>query len=401
MEQSLSYVLVTPYTVAKSRTGGVLSRLLSRISLELVGAQMIAMDQTITEEYASIIRSREKDEGANTSNLLSSYIEQNLGPTGGVKHRSLLLLFKGEHPCEELAKVVGSFQKEARLVENVTGMSIRDTYADLIYTDEKKESGVLYFEPAVITAQSQNEADQTLALFGSWLPGQNNIVKNRPDEYYEKTQRTLVIIKPDNWKYASSRPGMIIDMFSRSGLRIVGIKVLKMSVAQALQFYGPTKEGLKAKLAPIYGMQARELLEGEFNVLLGDQLQNILTNSFGDMYSEEQFERIVEFMAGIKPSDCKAEDLDKPGLVKCMVLIYEGCDAVSKIRTILGATDPNKALAGTIRREFGSNIRVNAAHASDSPENAQREMGVLQAEENFNTTLIKGYLESKATASPR
>nr|WP_321307607.1 nucleoside-diphosphate kinase [uncultured Sphaerochaeta sp.] len=400
MEQSLSYVLVTPYTVAKSRTGGVLSRLLSRISLELVGAQMIAMDQTITEEYASIIKTREKDEGANISNLLSSYIEQNLGPTGGVKHRSLLLLFKGEHPCEELIKVVGSFQKEARLVENVTGMSIRDTYADLIYTDEK-ESDVLYFEPAVITAQSQNEADQTLALFGSWLPGENNIVKNRPDEYYEKAQRTLVIIKPDNWKYASSRPGMIIDMFSRSGLRIVGIKVLKMSVAQALQFYGPTKEGLKAKLAPIYGMQARELLESEFNVLLGDQLQTILTNSFGDMYSEEQFERIVEFMAGIKPSECKAEDLDKPGLVKCMVLIYEGVDAVSKIRTILGATDPNKALAGTIRREFGSNIRVNAAHASDSPENAQREMGVLEAEENFNATLIKGYLESKATASPR
>ncbi|MDC7228796.1 MAG: nucleoside-diphosphate kinase [Sphaerochaetaceae bacterium] len=400
MEQSLSYVLVTPYTVAKSRTGGVLSRLLSRISLELVGAQMIAMDQTITEEYASIIKTREKDEGANISNLLSSYIEQNLGPTGGVKHRSLLLLFKGEHPCEELTKVVGSFQKEARLVENVTGMSIRDTYADLIYTDEK-ESDVLYFEPAVITAQSQNEADQTLALFGSWLPGENNIVKNRPDEYYEKAQRTLVIIKPDNWKYASSRPGMIIDMFSRSGLRIVGIKVLKMSVAQALQFYGPTKEGLKAKLAPIYGMQARELLESEFNVLLGDQLQTILTNSFGDMYSEEQFERIVEFMAGIKPSECKAEDLDKPGLVKCMVLIYEGVDAVSKIRTILGATDPNKALAGTIRREFGSNIRVNAAHASDSPENAQREMGVLEAEENFNATLIKGYLESKATASPR
>ena len=71
---------------------------------------------------------------------------------------------------------------------------------------------------------------------------------------------------------------MIIDMFSRSGLRIVGIKVLKMSVAQALQFYGPTKDGLKAKLAPIYGMQARELLEGEFNVKLPEQLQSILSD---------------------------------------------------------------------------------------------------------------------------
>ncbi|MGH0053603.1 MAG: nucleoside-diphosphate kinase [Sphaerochaetaceae bacterium] len=394
MEQSLSYVLVTPYTVAKSRTGGVLSRLLSRISLELVGAQMVAMDQALAEAYATIIKTREKDEGINTSELLSSYIGQNLGPTGGVKHRSLLLLFRGEHPCDELTKVVGSFQKEIHMVENVIGMSIRDTYADLIYTDEQ-EKEVLYFEPAVITAQSQKEADKTLSLFSSWLPGQNNIVKNRPAEYYEKTQRSLVIIKPDNWKYASSRPGMIIDRFSRSGLRIVGIKVLNMSVSQALQFYGPTKEGLKAKLAPIYGMQARELLEGEFNVLLGDQLQTILTDSFGDMYSEEQFERIVEFMAGIKPSNCKEEDREKPGLVKCMVLIYEGVDAIQKIRTILGATDPNKALAGTIRREFGSNIRVNAAHASDSPESAHREMGVLKAEENFNATLIKAYLESK------
>ncbi|MDD4573137.1 MAG: nucleoside-diphosphate kinase, partial [Sphaerochaeta sp.] len=62
MEQSLSYVLVTPYTVAKSRTGGVLSRLLSRISLELVGAQMIAMDLKIAQDYASIIRNREKAE---------------------------------------------------------------------------------------------------------------------------------------------------------------------------------------------------------------------------------------------------------------------------------------------------------------------------------------------------
>ncbi len=399
MEQSLSYVLVTPYTVAKSRTGGVLSRLLSRISLELVGVQMIAMDQQIAQAYANVIKTRKKDEGFKISDLLSTYIEQSMGPSGGVRHRSLLLLFKGENPCEQLANVVGSFQKETKSVETVIGESIRDTYADLIFTDESQNE-VRYFEPAVITAQTQEEADATLSLFNTWLGKQDNIIVNRPAEYYADVERTLVIIKPDNWKYASSRPGMIIDMFSRSGLRIVGIKVLKMSVNQALQFYGPTKDGLKAKLAPIYGMQARELLEQEFNVHLNAQLQDIMTTSFGDMYSEEQFERIVEFMAGIKPSDCKAEDLDKPGLVKCMVLVYEGKDAVQKIRTILGATDPNKAAAGTIRREFGSNIRVNAAHASDSTENAVREMGVLQAEKNSCSSLIESYLATK-DASPR
>ncbi|NMA21972.1 MAG: nucleoside-diphosphate kinase [Spirochaetales bacterium] len=399
MQQSLSYVLVTPYTVAKSRTGGVLSRLLSRISLELVGAQMIAMDQEVVNAYAQIINAREKEDERKINDLLHTYIEDNLGPSFGSAHRSLLLLFRGENPTEELAQVVGTFQCIVTSVETVTGESIRDTYADLIYQDEQ-QTQVRYFEPAVITAQSQEEADTTLALFAKWLDGKSNIITNRPPEYYQDVERTLVIIKPDNWKYASSRPGMIMDMFSRSGLRIVAIKVLKMSVTQALHFYGPTKDGLKARLAPIYGMQARELLESEFNVHLPPQLEDTLTESFGDMYSEEQFERIVEFMAGIKPSDLEESKWDDPGLVKSMVLVYEGKDAVQKIRTILGATDPNKAAAGTIRREFGSNIRVNAAHASDSTESADREMGVLAIEENATRRVLVDYLSTKGVSLP-
>jgi len=47
----------------------------------------------------------------------------------------------------------------------------------------------------------------------------------------------------------------------------------------------------------------------------------------------------------------------------------------AKIREVLGPTDPAKAPPGSIRREFGSTIMVNAAHASDSPDNARREMG--------------------------
>jgi nucleoside diphosphate kinase len=399
MQQSLSYVLVTPYTVAKSRTGGVLSRLLSRISLELVGAQMIAMDEEITERYAQIVRARVDEDGSNISELLGTYVANNLGPSYSSRHRSLLLLFRGENPTEQLTEVVGSFQCDTASVETVTGESIRDTYADLIFTDEK-QSEVLYFEPAVLTAKDQAEADRTLALFAPWLTGQSNIITNRPPEYYKEVERTLVIIKPDNWKYASSRPGMIIDMFSRSGLRIVAIKVLKMSVTQALHFYGPTKDGLKARLAPIYGMQARELLEREYNVHLPAELEETLSISFGDMYSEEQFERIVEFMAGIKPSDIDEADYDKPGLVKSMVLVYEGKDAVQKIRTILGATDPNKAAAGTIRREFGSNIRVNAAHASDSTESSAREMEVLELEQNTSVALMEAYLATKDASLP-
>ena len=78
MGQSLSYVLFTPYTVAKSRTGGVLSRLLSRVSLELVGVQMIAMDLQLAQAYAQIVRTRQKDEGLNHSQLLADYVEPNM-----------------------------------------------------------------------------------------------------------------------------------------------------------------------------------------------------------------------------------------------------------------------------------------------------------------------------------
>jgi nucleoside diphosphate kinase len=392
MEQCLSYVLITPYTVAKSRTGGVLSRLLSRIDLELVGAQMIAMDQKIATEYAELIRRREISEGFKSSLLLADYVEKNLCPSKGVRHRSLLLVFQGIQPCTQLSEVCGNFQGENCRVEMLTGESIRDTYADLVFDDDACEN-VSYFEPGVLTAQSQEEADATFKLLSPWISTQNNIIENLSLSERKGIERTLAIIKPDNWKYASSRPGMIIDMFSRTGLRIVGIKVLRMSVAQALEFYGPIKENLKNKLAPIYGMQAKELLESEFNVILDNDIQNVLATSFGSQYADEQFERIVDFMSGIRPSACPPEDLQKPGLVKCMVLIYEGIDAVKKIRDILGPTDPTKAPAGTIRRDFGTNIRVNAAHASDSKENAIREMGILGLQENSCAKVIQEYVK--------
>jgi len=57
-------------------------------------------------------------------------------------------------------------------------------------------------------------------------------------------------------------------------------------------------------------------------------------------------------------------------------------DAVRKIRTLLGPTDPSKASPGSVRREFGSDIMVNAAHASDSPANAEREMRIIRVEED-------------------
>ncbi|MDR2629687.1 MAG: nucleoside-diphosphate kinase [Spirochaetaceae bacterium] len=388
MEQAISYVLVTPYTVAKSRTGGVLARLLSQLDLELVGAQMIAPDETFSKEYAAALR---EENAANTVSLLADYVERHLAPSGGRKHRTLLLLFRGENPCSKLAAICGHLYPEHQNDDSLSGETIRDTYADLIVSPEDPQV-VTYFEPAVMTPRTQEWADKDLALFARFLPGKENIIKNIQYPDPSKIEQTLVILKPDNWQYASSKPGTIIDMFSRTGLRIVGIKVHRFSLAEALEFYGPVEGALKEKLAPRFGQKARELLEKEFEVTLNEEMEKSLADSIGIACARDQFAQIIEFMSGTRPEKCPPEDVNNPGSVKCMIIIYEGEKAVEKIREVLGPTDPLKAPGGTIRREFGSNVMVNTAHASDSRGSVEREMKIVRINENSLVEIIKSYL---------
>jgi len=391
MQNSLSYVIVTPYTIAKSRTGGVISRLLSRLDLELVGAQIFAADEQFTTAYAAILREQHDPANSGASSLLASYVEENMGPSGGKPHRSLLLLFRGEQACKKLSDICGALYPENRGVESLTGETIRDTYADLI-VDEADPDKVIYFEPAVLSPRTPKSAQKVLKLLASWLPKQPNIIENMVYPNPEKIQRTLVIIKPDNWRFASSKPGTIIDMFSRTGLRIVGIKVHRMSISEALEFYGPVRDALKHKLAPVFGKKARELLESELSISLHEDTETKLSESFGVDYAEDQFEQIIEFMSGRRPSSCPLEEMIEPGTVKCMILVYEGENATGRIRAVLGPTDPLKAPEGTVRREFGRDVMVNTAHASDSPENAQREMGIVRFNRNACSEIIRSYL---------
>ncbi len=100
-------------------------------------------------------------------------------------------------------------------------------------------------------------------------------------------------------------------------------------------------------------------------------------------------------MSGRTPSECTPEQLTQPGTEKSIALVYEGVEAVRKIRDVLGPTDPSKAPPGSIRREFGQTIMVNAAHASDSEENAQRELAIIRvAENNFRRSVEEFYGKS-------
>lgn len=129
-------------------------------------------------------------------------------------------------------------------------------------------------------------------------------------------EQTFSIIKPNAMK--KNAIGDIVSMFEANGLKIAAAKIQILSKAKAEEFYA------EHKARPFFG-------------------------------------ELVSFMTS--------------GPVMLMCLQGEG--AVLKNREIMGATDPKKANAGTVRAKFGDNMGENAVHGSDSPESAARELALF------------------------
>ena len=126
-------------------------------------------------------------------------------------------------------------------------------------------------------------------------------------------ERTLSIIKPDAVK--KNAVGEALGYFERAGLKVIAMKLLRMTKKEAEGFYIVHKE------RPFYG-------------------------------------GLTDFMS--------------EGPV--VVLVLEGEDAIRRVREIMGATDSRKAEPGTIRAAIGTDIERNAVHGSDSPESAAYEI---------------------------
>jgi len=377
MPQQLAYVIVTPYSLYKSRTGGILSRLISRTGLDLVAARMFAPSSELAQKYCEVAISENNPQDQHIQELIRQYILKNFSPDPktGRRRRVMVLLFKGDDAVRKVRSVVGNLSPDRRV-----GETIRDTYGDFIM---EENDTVRYFEPAVLAAPTKEEAEVKLKLWARYSDTDGgmleNVINYQPGE---TPQRTLVLIKPDNFRFATGRPGNVIDFFSRTGLYIIAIKVHPMSVADAVEFYGPVREVLRTKLKDVVAAKAKVALEKEFGFAISVENQKVIGDTLCPAFGDNQFENIVRFMSGRAPSECSPEELAKPGSEKCIALVYEGVGAVAKIRDVLGPTDPSKAPPGSIRREFGSSVMVNAAHASDSPENAQREIGIVKVGEN-------------------
>src|SRR6266850_2596878 len=296
----------------------------------------------------------------------------------------MVLLCQHEDAVRKVRSVVGNISPERR-----GGETIRDTYGDIVL-DEGGQ--VRYFEPAVLAAPNVDEAKLKLKLWARFSESDGGLLENSivypPGE---TPQRTLVLIKPDNFRFPTGRPGNVIDFFSRTGLYIVGIKVHRMSVSEATEFYGPVREVLRTRLKDVVAARSRAALEKEFGFKIPPGEQQQLGELLGPIFGDNQFDNIVKFMSGRAPSECDPSQLNEPGSEKCIAIVYEGVEAVRKIRDVLGPTDPSKAPPGSIRREFGQTIMVNAAHASDSEENAKREIGIVKVGENTFRKVIETF----------
>ncbi len=127
-------------------------------------------------------------------------------------------------------------------------------------------------------------------------------------------ERTLAIIKPDAVERRVA--GRIIDRIEAAGLQIRAMRQVRLTKREAEGFYAVHRE-----------------------------------RAF--------FASLTEFMSS----------------GPAVVMVLEAPDAIKKWRTMMGATDPSKADAGTLRREFAESIERNATHGSDAPETAAYEIG--------------------------
>jgi len=126
-------------------------------------------------------------------------------------------------------------------------------------------------------------------------------------------ERTLSIVKPDG--VTKNLIGEVLGRFEKKGLKIIALKMVKLSEAEAEGFYAVHR-------------------------------------------GKPFFTSLTKFMSS----------------GPCVPMVIEGKDAISSVREIMGATDPAKAAIGTIRKDFALNIERNIVHGSDSPESASFEI---------------------------
>jgi len=393
MARELAYALITPYSLLKSRTGNIISRLLLA-DLELVAARMYAPSDAFVDRYKELLASQDID--APVQGALLDYCDAYLRPVNrlGISNRCMLLLFEGEDATRVLNdEVVGGIVREPR------GDTVRGTYGDFVV---ERDGAVHYFEPACFISTDRALTPAHLKLLSDFADRDGGIVARavkRPAD--ARFETTLVILKPDNFSKPSARPGNIVDMFAKTGLFIVAAKVLHLTVAQAEQFYGPLRQVFVERLRGNVARQAADHLREAFEFEIPEQAAEQIGDILKTYNADHEFNRIVEYMTGRNPALLSGPgERQLPGIEKCLALLYTGEGAVSKIRGRLGSTNPDEAAAGSVRSVYGDDLMRNAAHASDSAASAERERRIIGLWEDVAPCDVKVLIDDYLASLP-
>jgi nucleoside-diphosphate kinase len=126
-------------------------------------------------------------------------------------------------------------------------------------------------------------------------------------------QRTCTLVKPDG--VGKKRVGAVIDRFEQAGLQLIGLKMLRLSRTDAEKFYA-------------------------------------------EHHGKPFFDPLIDFMTS----------------APIVAAVWQGPEAIQKVRTLMGSTKSTEAAPGTLRREYGVDNRRNLVHGSDSPAAAEREI---------------------------
>src|SRR5438045_5867671 len=210
--QELCYAIVTPYSMRKSRTGGIVARLISRTGLDVGAGRMLEPSAELVKRYDETMVTETESRHRATQELIREYVRRNFtGKINGQRPRVLFLVFRGEDAVSKVHRTVGHIVNE-----RTSGETIRDTFGDYIADESGK---VIYFEPAVLTAIHPEQVEQDLKLWAEFSDRDGgileNVIEHRPGANVEKT---LVLIKPDNFKYPNLRPGGDIEVSSRNSI---------------------------------------------------------------------------------------------------------------------------------------------------------------------------------------
>ena len=364
-----AYILTTPYSLLKSRTGGIFARILYTTDVNLCAVKMYAPSDAMVDAYLDAFKHEKLAD--HNKRLFTEYIDSHLRPDNpqGIANRCLLLVLEGKDAADVVKRSVGHITHKPK------GDTIRGTYGDYITHGRS----VVYFEPAVICAADAESAQRHLKVFNRFADTDGGVISTSIASFLEgkDSETTLVMLKPDTLRHKSARPGNIIDMLSKTGLYIIGAKLVRFSIRQAEDFYQPLKAILVDRLETEVRDRISDLLTPGLPYSVSQEDIDYIAHRLRWNHANHQFNRIVEYITGLDPDEVPKKRHASPGKEKCLTLLYHGVNAINKIRDRLGATDPQLAEFGTVRSEFGQDILKNGIHASDSRDNAIRERKIV------------------------